>query len=147
MKWKWSNVPIPDGHVVLLPAGIILHLFVPLKLFSLFWVGHALGWPLLVAGVLVVGWAVSVVKDMAISKPTKVVSTGPFAFSRNPMYVAWTLIYIGIALVVNTAWPLIFLPVVLIGTHYIGIIREERYLERKFGQEYQRYRAKVRRYL
>ncbi len=147
MKWKWSNVPIPDGHVALLVAGIILHLFVPLKLFSISWVGHALGWHLLVAGVLVVGWAVWVIKDMAIKKPTKVVSTGPYAFSRNPMYVAWTLIYISIALVVNTAWPLIFLPVVLIGTHYIGIIREEHYLEQKFGQEYQRYRAKVRRYL
>ena len=55
MNWKWSNVPIPEGHVAFLPAGIILNLFVPLKLFSLSWPGHLFGWPLLAAGILVAG--------------------------------------------------------------------------------------------
>ena len=63
------------------------------------------------------------------------------------MYVAWTFIYAGIGVIVNSVWPLMFLPVALIFTHYMSVIREEHRLEEEFGDEYRRYRNKVRRYL
>jgi len=101
-------------------------------------------------GLLVWGWRTMLGQGEHpdIRKPTNaIVSTGPFAFSRNPLYISLTLLYTGISLVVNTVWPLVFLPVVLIVMHYGVILREERYLERLFGEEYQQYRAKVRRWL
>ena len=88
-----------------------------------------MGWEMLVAGAIGAAWAVRIFADMNTKKPTKIVSNGPYAFSRNPMYVAWPSIYIGVDLILNTVWLLAFLPVVLIGTHYLAILREERFLE------------------
>jgi protein-S-isoprenylcysteine O-methyltransferase Ste14 len=75
------------------------------------------------------------------------VTTGPYRFSRNPMYVGITLLYVGVAIWVNTVWPLLFLPVILIVMHYGVIVREEAYLERIFGDEYRQYARRVRRWL
>jgi protein-S-isoprenylcysteine O-methyltransferase Ste14 len=75
------------------------------------------------------------------------VTTGPFRFSRNPMYVGVTLLYVGVAIWVNTVWPLLFLPVILIVMHYGVVVREEAYLERIFGDEYRQYARRVRRWL
>jgi protein-S-isoprenylcysteine O-methyltransferase Ste14 len=62
------------------------------------------------------------------------------------MYVAWTLGYLGVALVAGTAWPLLLLPVVLVVTQIV-VLREERSLERRFGVAYRNYKTSVRRYL
>jgi protein-S-isoprenylcysteine O-methyltransferase Ste14 len=75
------------------------------------------------------------------------VTTGPFRFSRNPMYVGITLLYVGVAIWVNTVWPLLFLPVILVAMHYGVIVREEAYLVRIFGDEYRQYARRVRRWL
>jgi protein-S-isoprenylcysteine O-methyltransferase Ste14 len=82
------------------------------------------------------------------SRPTtRFVSTGPYRYTRNPDYIGQTLVYVGIALVANSWWPLILLPVVLVVVQYGVIRREERYLEGKFGQEYRDYTARVSRWL
>ncbi len=78
---------------------------------------------------------------------TALVVTGPYRLSRNPMYVGFTLLYLGISLWVNTLWPLIFLPIVLLVMRRGVISREEAYLERRFGESYRAYRARVRRWL
>jgi protein-S-isoprenylcysteine O-methyltransferase Ste14 len=62
------------------------------------------------------------------------------------MYLAWTVGYVGAALVAGTAWPLLLLPVVLVVTHLV-VLREERSLERRFGDAYRNNKASVRRYL
>jgi protein-S-isoprenylcysteine O-methyltransferase Ste14 len=126
---------------------MVLHLVAPLRLFSTSWICHALGWPLIVAGLLTFVWAVWAIEDIDIGLPTKIISTGPHAFRRNPMYVAWTLISLGLSLAANTLWPVVSLPGALIYTHVFVVLREERALERRFGDEYRRYRAKVSRYL
>lgn len=76
-----------------------------------------------------------------------IVTTGPFKYSRNPMYLAFTIIYIGVTVAVNTWWPFIFLPLVLIAMHYGVILREEAYLEKKIGKNYVEYKKSVRRWL
>lgn len=78
---------------------------------------------------------------------TAIVRTGAFRFSRNPLYVALTLLYLGIAALCNSLWIGLLVVPVLVIVRFGVIGREERYLERKFGDAYRRYRAEVRRWL
>ena len=78
---------------------------------------------------------------------TTIVDRGPFRYSRNPIYVAFTLLYAGIAIFANTLWALLFLPGVLLLIHRQVADREEPYLERVFGAEYLRYKHRVRRWI
>jgi protein-S-isoprenylcysteine O-methyltransferase Ste14 len=75
------------------------------------------------------------------------VVSGVYRYTRNPMYLGLTLIYIGITLWVDTPWPLLPLPIVLAVIQRGVIAREERYLEARFGEEYRQYRARVRRWI
>jgi protein-S-isoprenylcysteine O-methyltransferase Ste14 len=78
---------------------------------------------------------------------TAIVEAGPFRFTRNPLYVGLTLIYVGFSFLLNTWWSLFFLVPVWIVMHNFVVRREEAYLERKFGETYLNYRRRVRRYL
>lgn len=83
--------------------------------------------------------------DPFVPSGTLVVS-GPYRWTRNPMYLGFTLLYLGISLWVNALWPLLLL-VVLFAIQRGVIAREEAYLERRFGDGYRAYRTKVRRWL
>ena len=81
-------------------------------------------------------------------KPTTViVLTGPYRFSRNPIYLAFSLLQLGIAIWVNGLWLLATLGGAVALIHYVVIRREEQYLERRFGAQYLDYKASVRRWL
>jgi protein-S-isoprenylcysteine O-methyltransferase Ste14 len=81
------------------------------------------------------------------SQPTlALATTGMFTWTRNPMYVGGSLALLGIAIGFALDWVIMLLVVSLPVVHYGIILREERYLERKFGDEYRRYKAKVSRY-
>jgi len=150
-----ANVAVlpPLPYMLIVIAGIMLHfLWAPISWFPEAWIGHASGWPLAVAAMLLAFWALWTMlragENPSVHRPTgAIVASGPYAFTRNPMYVSMTLLSAGIALIFNTLWPVIFLPLTLIIIQYGVICREERYLERKFGDEYTRYRARVRRWL
>ena len=99
-------------------------------------------------------FAYSVAKFRAAGTPvparkptTAIVRSGPYRFSRNPIYLAFSLFQLGIAIWVNSVWLLATLvgAVALIDT--IVIPREEQYLERRFGAAYLDYKAAVRRWL
>ncbi len=141
----------PYLYASFLAVGIILHFIMPLKIFGEFWIGLAIGLPLVITGALLITWAVRTLLAAAVDprfKPVEtIVSGGPYGYTRNPMYLAFTAIYCGIALAINTFWPLIVLPI-LLGLMHSGVIRrEERYLESKFGDEYRAYRRRVRRWI
>jgi len=75
------------------------------------------------------------------------VTTGIHAWSRNPIYVGMFLLYAGIGMAARSPWVLILaLPLVII-LRYVVVAREEAYLERRFGDSYRDYRARVRRWL
>ena len=77
----------------------------------------------------------------------KLVTDGPFRFSRNPLYLALTLMYAGIALMADSIWALLLLfPVTFIMTRFV-IQREKDYLARTFGEDYERYKKSVRRWI
>jgi protein-S-isoprenylcysteine O-methyltransferase Ste14 len=82
------------------------------------------------------------------SKPAlALLTTGIFAWTRNPMYVGGGFLLIGIALVFALDWvPLLYVPSLLL-LHFGIVRREERYLERKFGADYRAYKAHVGRYV
>jgi protein-S-isoprenylcysteine O-methyltransferase Ste14 len=82
------------------------------------------------------------------SQPTsKVINTGVFAISRNPLYLGAVAVFLGLALALNMLWALVTLLLSIIICHYVLIVPEERYLAAKFGEEYKEYTASVHRWL
>lgn len=112
----------------------------------------AAGTVLAAAGVAVGLWFSRVFEragqDRSPRTPTPaIVSDGLYRYSRNPAYVSLTALLLGLGLLLDNAWLLgLAVPVVLV-MHFGVILREEAYLERKFGDEYLRYKGQVRRWL
>jgi protein-S-isoprenylcysteine O-methyltransferase Ste14 len=81
-------------------------------------------------------------------KPTTAIVTGgPFRLSRNPLYVSIMSLFVGLSLLLGTWWGVVVLIPVFLILHYGVVLREEAYLERKFGDAYRSYKSAVRRYL
>lgn len=138
-----------------------------IALYGSWWLNeNGLAWPLAVAGSLQksIGW-LGVVAGLALllwtvltlwrfrttvnpyRGATHLCVGGPFRFSRNPIYVGDWLIYLGVMLILQTAWPMLFAPLVWLIIRY-GVIRhEEAHLAARFGAEYVDYLNKVRRWL
>jgi protein-S-isoprenylcysteine O-methyltransferase Ste14 len=75
------------------------------------------------------------------------VRTGPYRFTRNPMYLALTIVYAGIAVMNESLWSLLLLPLVVFLIRSKVIAREEAYMERRFGVDYSHYKSEVRRWI
>ena len=78
---------------------------------------------------------------------TSLVVEGPYRFTRNPIYLGLTLLYAGITALANSLPSALLLPLILVVMRRGVIDREERYLERTFGEEYLQYKTRVRRWL
>ncbi len=113
-----------------------------------FWVGGLL----FLLGVLLMTAGVSRFNRAGTNVPTyrpttALVTGGPYRYSRNPLYISLFLAYAGIGIIADNLWMLALgVPLFLI-MRYGVVAREERYLERKFGQAYLDYKASVRRWL
>ena len=123
-------------HVPFLPQGV----------------ARGLGFSLLGSGAVLNGWFLRTIRkaDVPIrtDKPVlRLTTEGPFRYSRNPSYLALAMIYAGIASVRNSLWAILLLPLVVMVIQREVIGREERYLERTFGEEYLAYKDKVRRWV
>ncbi|MBI3433680.1 MAG: isoprenylcysteine carboxylmethyltransferase family protein [Proteobacteria bacterium] len=141
----------PVVYLAGLAAGAALHWFMPLALGSGKF-GMPLGVALIAISIVLVATAVrTFVKagtNIDVRKPaTRVVGNGPFRFTRNPIYLSMTLLVAGIAVWADALWIIITLAPVLLVMHYAVILREEVYLERKFGADYLAYKSKVRRWI
>jgi protein-S-isoprenylcysteine O-methyltransferase Ste14 len=143
---RWSNIPLPEPHIGGLLASGVLHLARPWRLPGSRQLHSGVGWPLVGAGVAISASAVRAASDVDLERPSTLISSGPYAISRNPMYVGWTLLYLGGALITRNAWMVASLSVVG-GVIHRDVLQEEHTLERAFGEEYVRYRKVVRRYL
>ena len=116
------------------------------------WPWAWLGALAIAAGAALIAWAIGLFRRIGTTHdvrepPTRLVTTGPYRFTRNPMYVGLTTILLGIGLLVGT-WPFLIPPVVFpLVVSAFFIRREERILERAFGDEYEAFRRRVRRWL
>jgi len=145
------SVPPPLIYVVPLALGLLLdrraHLpFLPRG------VSRGLGWSLLGGGVVLNGWFFKTIRNAEVPIRTdrpvpRLTTEGPFRYTRNPSYLALAAIYAGIAVLRNSVWAMLMLPLVVMVIQRGVIGREERYLERTFGEEYLAYKERVHRWV
>ncbi|MGE0649103.1 MAG: isoprenylcysteine carboxylmethyltransferase family protein [Alphaproteobacteria bacterium] len=113
---------------------------------------YGLGGALIVLALAILTAAARQFRRVNTSLPTNrpttaLVTTGLYAYSRNPIYISLSLCQAGIAVAADRLWILLLLAPVLLVMRYGVIAREERYLEGKFGRAYTDYKARVRRWL
>ena len=143
--------PPPVIYLTSLVIGLVLRALVPTPILPR-GLAFMLGAVLIAIAVWLSVWGVRVMHRAGTSEKTSLpttalVTTGPFRYSRNPLYVSLTLGYLGIAVAAQSLWALALLIVVL-AVMLRGVIgREERYLERRFGEDYLRYKGRVRRWI
>lgn len=111
-----------------------------------------IGVGIVIIGVFLVAWGLLTFRRARTAiipshSASRLVTNGPYRYTRNPMYTGLTIAYVGAAALIDSAWPLILLPVVLLALTRLVISREEAYLTDAFGAEYGAYQARVGRWL
>jgi protein-S-isoprenylcysteine O-methyltransferase Ste14 len=146
-----GRVRPPQVYLGAIVLGLLLHFIWPVRLAPRS-LGTAAGVTLVLVGVAVFVSAVRTFRAAGTPVPgdqptTAFVRKGPYRFSRNPIYLAFSLIQLGLALWVNSLALLITLIPAIGLMSAVVIPREERYLEARFPSEYLPYKASVRRWL
>jgi protein-S-isoprenylcysteine O-methyltransferase Ste14 len=144
-------VPPPLWYV----AGLAIGWFISAR-FGVPFVSEVFRWPLgalcLLVGLAFAAPAVAAfvrakTSVLPILPTTTLVESGPYRFTRNPMYVGLAFAIVGISLFANWLWAIAMLPIVLAAIYVAAIRPEELFLEEMFGPEYVAYRSRVRRWL
>src|SRR5262249_1265545 len=133
-------------------VGLALNWLVPLPFLPVHMSASWLGVLVLVLSVALAAWAIVTIARAGSNVPTNlptttIVASGPYRFTRNPIYLGMVLALIGLAIVFDNLWMLLMLVSFALVIRYGVVAREEAYLERKFGDAYGGYRARVRRWL
>ena len=143
-----KNFPIPPFHLGLLVGGIALHFWPTSAIEFSTGVGSAIvGWLCAVAFAVVAAWSTVSFGEDTIEQPTRLRVDGPYRFSRNPMYVAWILLVVGVGLLIGSWWLLVAALLAAVATHFVDIPREEAFLRDRFGSEYEGYCSRVRKWI
>lgn len=150
-----STLPWPPIlYLSALAAGVVLHWLVPLPwllpplsefLFAVGWLMAAGGVAIFVAAIRTLRRADTTVMPTRASE--HLVTTGPFSFTRNPIYLGNTMVLIGIGLITGILWLILLAPVAALATLKLAIEGEERHLEIRFGKKYRDYAKRVRRWI
>ena len=129
----------------------MINVFAPMLISPSIWI-RVIGFVPMISGAGLFVWARAAFRHhqtslMPWSPSSALVQDGSYAFSRNPIYLAFVLIYFGASFIFDSTYILGMLVVVTFLFDRLQIPREERYLGAKFGEEFTRYKAKVRRWL
>lgn len=148
---KLGVVRPPLVYLASIILGALIQLFVPVPFFRQT-LALPLGASLVVVAIALFSSAVARFRASGTPVParkptTTIVRTGPYRFSRNPIYLAFSLFHLGIAIWVNSVWLLATLVGAVALIQYVVIPKEEQYLERRFGTHYLEYKVSVRRWL
>lgn len=111
-----------------------------------------LGWLLVVAFVIWNGWSLWLFRRhetglLPGDATTSMIESGPYRLSRNPLYVGLLALYLAIALLASSFWALVLFPTAVVLVLWGAILPEEQFLESRFGEPYDDYRGRVRRWL
>ena len=142
--------PLAWGLAVI--AGLALNWLVPLPFLPVDLPAGWLGAMVFILALALVAWAIVTITRAGSNVPTNlptttIVASGPYRFTRNPIYLAMFLGLIGLAIAFHNLWLLLMLVPFALVIRYGVVAREETYLERKFGDVYRRYHTRVRRWL
>jgi len=140
----------PIIYLSTIVTGLVLHFARPIPFVPR--LGKPLGALIAVSAATLFIWSIRTFQSVRTPVPgnrptTTIVKFGPYRFSRNPIYFAFSLFQTAIALGVNDAWILVTLLPAISLMSFVVIPREERYLEARFGAEYAKYKASVGRWL
>ncbi len=144
--------PPPLIFAALLTIGLLLQWTFPLN-FITSWIPSKLIGSILfiLSGLIAVPSFILMIRNktgiVTHKQTTALVTNGLFKFSRNPLYMSQLVGFSGIAVYFNSLWVLILLPVLYILLYLGVVLREERYLEGKFGDDYMDYKKNVRRWI
>jgi protein-S-isoprenylcysteine O-methyltransferase Ste14 len=141
-----GNVPVPEPYLLGIAAAVLLDRSRPLTLPGRRYVHHLIGWPLAAAGACVIERSWRAAMQMELEHPALLVTSGPYAVSRNPMYLGWALLQLGAGVVRGSWWMVAAVPPAAALVHR-EVRREELMLDDAFGDQFRRYRVTVRRYL
>jgi len=149
-----QHVPVPWVFVLTYLCGVGLEYGLPLihpALESLSAV-KVVGGGLFIAGAALAGWGWLTFRRVRTTTvpgqaSSRLVTWGPYRFSRNPMYTGLSVAYVGEAGMLAQVWPLLLLPLVVAYLNWMVIPVEERKLEEDFGGVYDQYRRQVRRWV
>ncbi|MFV1859273.1 MAG: isoprenylcysteine carboxylmethyltransferase family protein [Anaerolineales bacterium] len=147
-----AAVPPPLVFLGALVIGVGLNLVWPIPILTEARIGDVLGLLATLGSAAIAFWAFRTMlragEQPDPGVPTKViVREGPFARTRNPLYLSFGIFDLGVALLLNNLWIAIALAVVIVYIDVRIVRREERYLEQQFGDEYLEYKRSVRRWL
>ncbi|KLK89999.1 protein-S-isoprenylcysteine methyltransferase [Microvirga vignae] len=142
--------PLAWGLAVI--AGFVLDGLVPLPILPADLPAGWLGAMVFVFALALFAWAIVTMTGAGSNVPTNlptttIVQSGPYRFTRNPIYLGMFLGLIGLAIAFDNLWLLLMLVPFALVIRYGVVAREEAYLERKFGDVYRGYRSRVRRWL
>jgi protein-S-isoprenylcysteine O-methyltransferase Ste14 len=142
--------PLAWGLAVI--AGLALDWLAPLPFLPAGLPAGWLGALVFALALALFAWAIVTVTRAGSNVPTSlptttIVESGPYRFTRNPIYLGMFLGLIGLAIAFDDLWLLVMLVPFALVIRYGVVAREEAYLERKFGDFYRGYRSRVRRWL
>jgi protein-S-isoprenylcysteine O-methyltransferase Ste14 len=142
----------PLGWGLAVIAGLALNWLVPLPFLPTDLPAGWLGALVFVLALTLFAWAIGTITRAGSNVPTKlptttIVESGPYRFTRNPIYLGMSIGLVGLAIALDNLWLLLMLVPFVLAIHYGVVAREEAYLERKFGDIYRSYRLRVRRWL
>ena len=143
---RLRNVPIPEPFLLGLGLGAALHRLRPWRLPGSRPIQRIGGAILVVSGTQLILRAVQAAGSGTVDDPVRLLTTGPYALTRNPMYLGWGLLHLGSALLAGSSWLLVAELPAALAVHR-AVLSEEQRLEARFGDEFDRYRAAVGRYL
>jgi protein-S-isoprenylcysteine O-methyltransferase Ste14 len=148
------RVPVPWVFILVYLVGVAVQRIVPIviPLPEPAWIIRVAGFALVGVGIAVAVSALGIFRKTNTTTvphetPSTLVISGPYRFTRNPMYVGLTLIYIGVDGTRLEIWPAIVLPLLLAYINFVVIPVEEKNLRGVFGDDYQKYGEKVGRWL
>ena len=142
----------PIAWALAVIAGLALEWLMPLPFMPFSVAAGWLGGTLFVLALALFAWAIATVTRAGSNVPTNmptttIVQTGPYRFTRNPIYLGMFLGLVGLAMAFDSLWLLAMLVPFALVIRYGVVAREEAYLERKFGDAYRHYSARARRWL